>query len=219
MPELTKLGQVLHEEHFRILVGICGLENRVTGLGREIPLNPDLVEDRTLLEDLLHCLDDVIDHHVFEECVIFPLISNHDDNELAILLTREHGAIEPMARRLRTLAEAMLQGWTGPAQWEAFCIAANDLTAEVLRHLQKEEQCIVQRLALLLDPETDSRLAQCLGPQRLELFAAASGALTGPVTSTDRSASTLPCRRAPMVAAAARAAARRRAMLTHHPAR
>ena len=31
MYTLTELGEVLHEEHFRILVPICGLENRITG--------------------------------------------------------------------------------------------------------------------------------------------------------------------------------------------
>ena len=31
MSGLTELGQLLHEEHFRILVSICGLENRITG--------------------------------------------------------------------------------------------------------------------------------------------------------------------------------------------
>jgi hypothetical protein len=31
MSKLTELGEVLDEEHFRILVPICGLENRITG--------------------------------------------------------------------------------------------------------------------------------------------------------------------------------------------
>jgi hemerythrin-like domain-containing protein len=219
MPELTKLGQVLHEEHFHILVEVCGLESRVTGEGRKIPLDPDQVDDRIFLEELVHSLDGVIDHHVFEECVIFPLISDHDDSELAILLSREHGAIEPMARWLRTIAEAMLQDGMSPALWEAFCTAATDLTAEVLRHLQKEEQCIVQRLALLLDPETDSRLAQRLGPQRLDSFPAATDALAEPVGAADRGLGALPSRRAPVAAAASRAAARRRSTLPHQTAR
>ena len=44
MAFLTELGEVLHEEHFRILSLICGLENRVIGAegGRPplIRLNP-----------------------------------------------------------------------------------------------------------------------------------------------------------------------------------
>lgn len=220
MPQLTKLGQVLHEEHFRILVEICGLESRISGEARQTPINPDEAEDKILLENLVVCLDSVIDHHVFEECVIFPLISDHDDNELAVLLSREHGAIEPMARRLRTIAETMLQDGANLAQWEDFCEAAADLCAEVLRHLQKEEQTIVQRLGVLLDPDTDSRLAHRLAPQRASSFSAADiDAKVQPISAAERSLGVLSSRRAPVAAAAARAAARRRSTLPHHPAR
>ena len=40
MPFLTELGEVLHEEHFRILLLICGLENRVIGAEGRRPMDP-----------------------------------------------------------------------------------------------------------------------------------------------------------------------------------
>jgi hypothetical protein len=40
MAFLTELGEVLHEEHFRILSLICGLENRVIGAEGRRPIDP-----------------------------------------------------------------------------------------------------------------------------------------------------------------------------------
>jgi hemerythrin-like domain-containing protein len=203
-------------------VAICGLEGRITGDARRVPLNPDDIEDRLVLEQLVSTLDSVIDHHVFEECVIFPLISNDDDSELAILLAREHGAIEPMARRVRSVAEGMLQHGTSPFEWEEFCAAAGELIVEVLRHLQKEEQTVVQRLGVLLDSETDTRLALRMSelPAEARRALAENEAPTGSdaATARERNLDMVFNRRLPAVTVAARAAARRRSML-HHPAR
>ena len=66
MSELTELGQILHEEHFRILVSICGLESRVDGPAA-YPLDPSRAEDRQQLRDLMVALDGVLGHHAFEE--------------------------------------------------------------------------------------------------------------------------------------------------------
>ena len=47
MSALTELGQVLHEEHFRILVSICGLEPG--SRPHAAPSDPDQTEDRRQL--------------------------------------------------------------------------------------------------------------------------------------------------------------------------
>ncbi len=159
MSDLTELGQVLHEEHFRILVVICGLEYRIGNAYAEKPLNRDNSEDRRQLEELIVALEEVIGHHAFEETVIFPLIRRQGRGELASLLTIEHGAIEPMAQRLRTLAEDVLQHGADLNRWSEFRRAAAALIAEVMRHLQKEELNIVQHLDDFLDAKTDHDLA------------------------------------------------------------
>jgi hemerythrin-like domain-containing protein len=90
MSELTELGQILHEEHFRILVSICGLESRVDSPAAR-PLDPSRTEGRQQLRDLLVALDGVLGHHAFEESVMFPLIRGGGKGELAATLAREHG--------------------------------------------------------------------------------------------------------------------------------
>jgi hemerythrin-like domain-containing protein len=162
MYTLTELGEVLHEEHFRILVPICGLENRITGRRASEPLDLRNEDDRNLLEDLVSSLEQVIQHNVFEETVLFPLLCDHGEGELAELLVQEHVVIGPLARRLSGLAAELLAHGTSPAGWAEFRDVAQDLVSEMLLHLQKEELSVVQRLDAFLDTETDHRLAHKL---------------------------------------------------------
>lgn len=213
MSGLTELGQLLHEEHFRILVSICGLENRIKGPAAADPLDPARADDKQQLEDLVSALDDVLGHHAFEETVIFPIIRSRGGGELTSTLAREHGAIEPMAARLRTIAAQVLEGAEG--KWEDFREAASQLIAEVMRHLQKEEINIVQRMECFLDGETDHRLAIQLVAER------GQGKLAATMAS-DRSGEVDPpvaMRRLSAVAVAARNAARRRSTSLRQPSR
>jgi hemerythrin-like domain-containing protein len=167
MYTLTELGEVLHEEHFRILVPICGLENRITGRRASEPLDLRNEDDRNLLEDLVSSLEQVIQYNVFEETVLFPLLCDHGEGELAELLVQEHVAIGPLARRLSGLAAELLAKGANPARWNEFRDVAQDLVSEMLLHLQKEELSVVQRLDAFLDTETDHRLAHKLATTRL----------------------------------------------------
>lgn len=213
MSGLTELGQLLHEEHFRILVSICGLENRINGLAATDPLDPGRADDKQQLEDLVSALDDVLGHHAFEETVIFPIIRGKGGGELTTTLAREHGAIEPMAARLRVIAAQILEGAEG--KWEDFREAAAQLIAEVMRHLQKEEINVVQRMECFLDGETDHRLAVQLVAERGhgKLAAAVASERSGEVDPP------LAVRRLSPVAVAARNAARRRSTSSRQPSR
>jgi hemerythrin-like domain-containing protein len=214
MSGLTELGQVLHEEHFRILVSICGLENRVKGPAAADPLDPGRAEDKQQLEDLISALDDVLGHHAFEETVIFPLIRSNGGGELTSTLAREHGAIEPMAAWLRAIAAQILdKGAEG--KWAVFREAAAQLIAEVMRHLQKEELNIVQRMECFLDGETDHRLAIQLVAERGHGKLAATVA-PGSAAEVDPPVAG---RRLSPVAVAARNAARRRSTSLRQPSR
>lgn len=159
MARLTALGKVLHEEHFRILIWICDLQNRVTGDVGGQPPDLDNDHDKDELQDLIGSLDQIMAHHAFEEDVVFPLLRAEGNAELINLLTDDHVSIEPIAHRLRTLTTEILRHGPGNGRWAEFRKVAQDLFSEMIGHLEKEELTILQRLDSLLDPETDHRLA------------------------------------------------------------
>ncbi len=216
MSGLTELGQVLHEEHFRMLVAICGLENRVNGPAADNPLDPGRAEDKQQLEDLICALDDVLGHHAFEERVIFPLIRSRGDGELASILAREHGAIEPMAARVRALARDILDKGID-RRWTLFRDATTQLIGEVMRHLQKEELNVVQRMDCFLDSETDHCLALRLAAERDSSKRKSSEVAAERKEHDEPTAYSL--RRLDPAAAAARNAARRRSTTLRQPPR
>ena len=176
--ELSELGRVLHEQHFRILVSICGLENRVTGPEAERPFDATNPEDRAQLQRLVSEIDEIIDHNAFEEVILFPLLAD-DSNEMAIHLTHEHVEIGPKALDLRTLAAGFLASGCDPDAWQAFKERAIELVRLMMRHLQQEEASLVQHLGGMLDPETDLRLAR-------ERSAGRSGASVAAAERCDR---------------------------------
>jgi hypothetical protein len=159
MPFLTELGEVLHEEHFRILSVICGLENRVTGTEGRRPIDPRIEEEKQQLKELIVALDQIVDHNAFEEAVLFPLICARDGGELASLLTQEHVTIGPLAREVRDIAVRILEQGIDAERWAEFQSASTDLATEMIAHLQKEELTVVQQLRAFLDADTDHRLA------------------------------------------------------------
>lgn len=159
MAFLTELGEVIHEEHFRMLVMVCELENRVKGADTVKPVDARDPEDRALLLKVISGLDELIGHNAFEETVLFPAIAECGDEALAGLIAEEHFVIEPLAKRLRALALDTLTLGSSFARWTAFREAALELAANLIMHLETEEVTVVQRLRLLLDPERDHQLA------------------------------------------------------------
>ncbi|MBL8128423.1 MAG: hemerythrin domain-containing protein [Chloroflexia bacterium] len=166
MSHLSKLGLLLHEEHFRILVLISGIEHRVSGNQARMPLDPDRPEDRLQLNELSDSLDELVRHNAFEEEVLFPLACNGGEGDLAALLNEEHGIIGPLTRRLRQLVAEITHGGAGADRWGRFCFTARDFVACMMDHLQNEELALVQRLPVFIDPVTDRGLAQRFGAER-----------------------------------------------------
>jgi hemerythrin-like domain-containing protein len=231
MSGLTELGQILHEQHFRILVLVSGLENRVRGDAGTRPIDINDESDRALLEELAASLTGAIEHNAFEEKVLFPLLCRHGEGELATLLTQEHVVIGPIVRRVQMLAGELLMNGSDPARWPEFRDAAQRLVGEMLTHLQKEEMAVVQRLGFFLDAETDHRLAHALDgdAETLELqavavpavepmpiSAAAIAAVSGGPTTGGLPPLPRTMRRTP-AATAAGVAARRRSTAPRHP--
>lgn len=159
MAGLTLLGEVLHEEHFRILVWMCDLQNLVASEAGQPPSNACNRQQRRELQALIGSLDEILDHHVFEETLVFPLIRARDDGALAGLLTGEHAVIEPITKSLRAITTEILRRGPGEGRWTQFRKLGNQLVSEMTSHLEKEELAIVQRLDSLLDLDSAHRLA------------------------------------------------------------
>lgn len=158
MTDLTMLGQVLHEEHFQILVCLCDLQNRVSGKAGEQPFDPDDDGELAAMHALISTFDGILTHHAFEETVVFPLIRDDGGSDVADLLEEEHVIIEPMTQRLRALAIEILKHGPGNGRWREFRALGLELFAQMLGHLEREEAVVV-RLDCLLDTATDHHLA------------------------------------------------------------
>jgi iron-sulfur cluster repair protein YtfE (RIC family) len=159
MAGLTLLGEVLHEEHFRILASICELQNRVTDEAGDRFPDPHNDQERQELHELIGFLDQVLDHDAFEEDVVFPLIRAGGKSDLAGFFTGEHGTIEPITKRLRLITTKILRHGPGNGRRVEFRKVGKQLVSEMISHLEKEELSILQRLDSLLDAETDHHLA------------------------------------------------------------
>ena len=144
-----------------MLVLMCAIENRVTGAEGQHPMDPRDDNDRALLEEIVTGLTDMMGHNAFEEAVLFPLLNDRNigGDALSELLSEEHLVIEPMARRVRTLAADILEQGVRGSSAETFHDAALILARNLIPHIQKEEMAVVQRLASLLKPDVDRKLA------------------------------------------------------------
>lgn len=159
MARSSKLGQLLHEEHFHIVMLFCDLENRVGGTAGKKPLDPANDDDRGQLADLISALDGVVRHNAFEEKELFPLLCTSGAADLAEMLVDEHMVMVPLVQRLRRLAGELLEGGVDAGKWRQFCQAASEFTAQILAHLQKEELGVVQVIDSLLDHREADALA------------------------------------------------------------
>jgi iron-sulfur cluster repair protein YtfE (RIC family) len=177
MTTLSELGRILHEEHFRILVLICGIEHRVNGAQAETPPDPFKAEDRAQLLDLSDSLDELLRHNAFEDSVVFPLLCSGRKGDLGGLLSEEHGIIGPLTERLRHHLSELVDGGPGAGRWTRFCRTARHFVAQMMDHLQNEELSLVQRLPLLIDADVDRSLAERYRAER-------SPCLIGPAFQT-----------------------------------
>lgn len=159
MGRLTELGELMHEEHFRILVLICGLENRLCGSAGLRPLDLNDTEDRALLDEMIQGLEEIAVHNAFEETVLFPALHEKDIKELTDLLAHEHEVIGPLAQRLRALVAMIVARGSCNSEWPEFRDTSMELVSQLMVHLQKEETAVVQRLRALLDSDVDHALA------------------------------------------------------------
>lgn len=160
MMNMTRIGQMLHEEHQRTLTMLNDLEGRIYGAAAKKPLDAADAGDRRRLEAVLSVVDEDVERHfAFEEEVLFPILDDAGAADMVQMLTYEHKAIRPIAQRLRELAAGALEPGFGAGEWDEFRTLARELIEREMFHIQKEEIGLVQGLSHVLDPEADGELS------------------------------------------------------------
>jgi len=159
--------RTLHDDH---AATIALLERLETLLGRHNERRPPDASDPAmtrLMKDLIFTVEaEIGSHFSFEEDLVFPILSSAGDSEMVELLSREHGAILPLARRLVELARAARDAGFGAAAWSEFHAAGAELTERLVSHIQKEEMGLLPQLDDLLDESADQQLGLALAARR-----------------------------------------------------
>lgn len=161
----SELAQILHSQHVRTLALLDALEERTSGRPGRRPLDPGDAGDRRLLRDVISVVEnDIKQHFAVEEALLFPIVAEAGASDLAIALAQEHVAMGPVAKRLKEMAGALLQGDPTSVSWNEFQSVAEDFISRSTLHIQKEEMTLIQRLSSFLDEDMDRRLAErCTG--------------------------------------------------------
>jgi hemerythrin-like domain-containing protein len=159
--------RTLHDDH---AATIALLERLETLLGRHSERRPPEAGDPAvtrLMKDLIFTVETEIGSHFsFEEDLVFPILSSAGDGEMVELLSSEHGAILPLARRLVELARAARDAGFGAAAWSEFHVAGAELIERLVSHIQKEEMGLLPQLDDLLDESADQQLGIELAARR-----------------------------------------------------
>lgn len=159
--ELTEVGRRLHAEHEATLSILNALESAFLSRPAGEPMDLADADGRQRLERLIRVVkQDVSRHFDFEEECIFPILREMGARDMANLLTHEHAAIKPLARRLEALADAALTDGFTAATWGEFRVQVIELMEREAFHIQKEEMGMVRALGYFLDPERDRELAR-----------------------------------------------------------
>ena len=102
---------------------------------------------------------DIGRHFDFEERMLFPLLEEAGEGDIAELLGDEHGAIREVAAELLPLARGAAAGTLDPIGWDALKRVAIELVERQVAHIQKETMALLPMLDDLLDDATDRELA------------------------------------------------------------
>lgn len=159
---LSQTGTLLHEDHVNTLAALENLEELLRKKSpKKVPegSDPDL---RAVLTEIrgVTCRE-VGRHFGFEEEHLFPVLTQAGQIGMVMLLKGEHEAILPVANALNTLANTLLEAWeVTPEQWQEFHALGSEMVERESFHIQKEEMGLLAAINALIDPDTDSRLAE-----------------------------------------------------------
>jgi hemerythrin-like domain-containing protein len=154
-------GQILHEDHHRVL----DLLNRLDALFArhgEDALPVLTAEDRDSIAVLAAELDGPLERHFAAEEALFPALAAAGGHEWTADLLDDHEHIRPVARRLgRFCALALREGFDWES-WPVFRSFGEELVRALFLHIQKEETTLVPATDTLLSADDDRAFAKAM---------------------------------------------------------
>ncbi len=153
--------RLLHDEHAATASALSRAES-VLLRGRKVAPDRSDAEAARAVSQLSRLLQvEAMSHFDFEEQVIFPLLREHGEGDLAGLLLEEHGIIRAAAAELQEIAgQAALNGFSNES-WPAFRRLGNELSERLRSHIDKEEMGLLPILEEMLDTDLDAEIAAC----------------------------------------------------------
>ncbi|HLO78967.1 MAG TPA: hemerythrin domain-containing protein [Magnetospirillum sp.] len=155
----SQTGTLLHQDHMATIETLQKLEEF---LGRQRSAPALDAKLREFLQGLAKTLRDEVESHFgFEENHLFPVFTQQGQTGIVMMLTMEHRAILPLAVQVADLAAGAVQaGGFDQQAWRDFRDSGAELVEREIFHVQKEEMGLLAAISALVDPETDSRLAE-----------------------------------------------------------
>ncbi|MDA1098691.1 MAG: hemerythrin domain-containing protein [Proteobacteria bacterium] len=156
----SRIAQVLHDEHLRVIDLMNRLEGFTTGRKAKLAPAKDDAAAGALLADLKAELQGVSGHHFnFEEENLFPALIAVGDVAIPHMLRQEHDLLRNLSEvMLPMVQEACSNGFTAEA-WAAFRDLALELVERQITHIQKEEMGLLPALSGVFEEQQDGELA------------------------------------------------------------
>ncbi|MGE5504783.1 MAG: hemerythrin domain-containing protein [Actinomycetota bacterium] len=154
----TQTGALLHQAHMATIEALQQLEEFI-GKAKGTPAVDDAA--KLFLKRFARTMRQEVELHFgFEENHLFPVFVEQGEVGIVTMLTHEHRSILPLALQVSDLADAAVAaGAFSEADWKAFRDAGGELVEREIFHVQKEEMGLLAAVSALVDPETDTRLA------------------------------------------------------------
>jgi iron-sulfur cluster repair protein YtfE (RIC family) len=151
--------RLLHDEH-AATASALGRAESILLRGNKTPPDRSDAEAAGAVSQLSRLLQvEAMSHFDFEEQMIFPLLSEHGEGDLAGLLLEEHGVIRAAAAELQEIAsQAALIGFSNQS-WATFQRLGNELSERLRSHIEKEETALLPILEEMLSPDVDTEIA------------------------------------------------------------
>lgn len=155
----SRTGQLLHEDHHRVIDLLNALDRFLALAGEAEPPACDGPDARKLLTALSAELGRELERHFALEEALFPRIAAAGAYELTADLDADHQTLLPLARRLARLCDLALREGFDEETWPVFRYFGRELVDGLVLHIQKEEGSLLAAVDEVLTPEQDAQFA------------------------------------------------------------
>ena len=159
MAVANRITQLLHDEH-----GTTGaVMERLQDLINRNPLGepPDVQahEVRRLLSELSLAIGpDLMRHFDLEEKFLFRYFDEFGDDAIGRDLTEEHVVFRQVIGRLTQLLDNVTTASFDAATWKDFRSLGQELSVNLLAHIEKEEMALLPILEELMDADAEASI-------------------------------------------------------------